>query len=206
MFNSVMVKNMLKLQTNMYSAGDHFDNRLTRKPPNAPNPLDEVSPDDPEFFLSLDRKMDYDRIFSIVKSTVRSVTGKERAGLGLALSDLPATLGAFWQVGGNYIVMNQVLIDAMSKLTGSSREFNSFVYMILTHEYLHSLGFIDEMVAREMTAKVALKSFGKNHPAFTMSNGDLWSLYPQLRMLNGGTGQSMKIIGNFDSSSTSYIA
>ncbi len=197
---------MLNLQANMYSSGDHFDDGLTRKPLNILDPLREAPQDDPEFFVSLDRKMDYDKIFNVVKSTVRSVTGKERSGLGLALSDLPATLGAFWQVGGNYIVMNQVLIDAMSKLTGSSREFNSFVYMILTHEYLHSLGFINEMEAREMTARVALKSFGKDHPAFTMSNGDLWSLYPQLRMLTGGTGQSMKIIGNFDSSSTSYIA
>ena len=197
---------MLNFQTNMYSTGDHFDDRFTRKPLNILDPMNEASPDDPEFFVSLDRKMDYDKIFNVVKSTVRSVTGKERSGLGLALSDLPATLGAFWQVGGNYIVMNQVLIDAMSKLTGSSREFNSFVYMILTHEYLHSLGFINEMEAREMTARVALKSFGKDHPAFTMSNGDLWSLYPQLRMLTGGTGQNMKIIGNFDSSSTSYIA
>ncbi len=197
---------MLNLQANMYSSGDHFDDGLTRKPLNILDPLREAPQDDPEFLVSLDRKMDYDKIFNVVKSTVRSVTGKERSGLGLALSDLPATLGAFWQVGGNYIVMNQVLIDAMSKLTGSSREFNSFVYMILTHEYLHSLGFINEMEAREMTARVALKSFGKDHPAFTMSNGDLWSLYPQLRMLTGGTGQSMKIIGNFDSSSTSYIA
>ena len=201
-----MEETMLNLQANMYSSGDHFDDGLTRKPLNILDPLREAPQDDPEFFVSLDRKMDYDKIFNVVKSTVRSVTGKERSGLGLALSDLPATLGAFWQVGGNYIVMNQVLIDAMSKLTGSSREFNSFVYMILTHEYLHSLGFINEMEAREMTARVALKSFGKDHPAFTMSNGDLWSLYPQLRMLTGGTGQSMKIIGNFDSSSTSYIA
>lgn len=201
-----MEETMLNLQANMYSSGDHFDDGLTRKPLNILDPLREAPQDDPEFLVSLDRKMDYDKIFNVVKSTVRSVTGKERSGLGLALSDLPATLGAFWQVGGNYIVMNQVLIDAMSKLTGSSREFNSFVYMILTHEYLHSLGFINEMEAREMTARVALKSFGKDHPAFTMSNGDLWSLYPQLRMLTGGTGQSMKIIGNFDSSSTSYIA
>ena len=201
-----MEETMLNLQTSMYSTGDHFDDRLTRKPLNILDPMNEASPDDPEFFVSLDRKMDYDKIFNVVKSTVRSVTGKERSGLGLALSDLPATLGAFWQVGGNYIVMNQVLIEAMSKLTGSSREFNSFVYMILTHEYLHSLGFINEMEAREMTARVALKSFGKDHPAFTMSNGDLWSLYPQLRMLTGGTGRNMKIIGNFDSSSTSYIA
>lgn len=193
-------------QFNMYSAKDPFEDRLPKKPGRISD-QDRVDPEnEPEYFLSLDRKMDYDKIFNVVKNTVRFVTRKERSGLGLALSDLPATLGAFWQVGGNYIVMNQVLIDAMTRLTSSTREFNSFIYMILTHEYLHSLGFIDEMEARKMTAEVALKSFGKNHPAFTMSNGDLWTLYPQLRTIAGGTGQNMKIIGNFDSSSTSYIA
>ena len=189
-----------------YSASDHFDDRLPRKPVTPVGNTHDDSAAEPEYFLSLDRKMDYDKIFNVVKNTVRFVTGKERSGLGLALSDLPATLGAFWQVGGNYIVMNQILIEAMSRLTQSTREFNSFVYMILTHEYLHSLGYIDEAAARKMTAEVAVKSFGKNHPAFTMSNGDLWTLYPQLRMLNGGTGQNIRIIGNFDSSSTSYIA
>lgn len=191
---------------NKYSATDHFEDSLAKKPASPRKPIPDVDGTELEYYLSLDRKMDYDKVFNVVKNTVRHVTGKERSGLGLALSDLPATLGAFWQVGGNYIVMNQVLIDAMSRLTTTSREFNSFVYMILTHEYLHSLGFIDEMAARKMTAEVALKSFGKNHPAFTMSNGDLWTLYPQLRTLAGGTGQNIRIIGNFDSSSTSYIA
>ncbi len=191
---------------NMYSAKDHFEEKLPKKPARINESIQGVPVDEPEYFLSLDRKMDYDKIFNVVKNTVRFVTGKERSGLGLALSDLPATLGAFWQVGGNYIVMNQVLIDAMTRLTTSTREFNSFVYMILTHEYLHSLGFIDEMEARKMTSEVAVKAFGKNHPAFTMSNGDLWTLYPQLRTLSGGNGQNLKIIGNFDSSSTSYIA
>lgn len=206
MFTSGVYRIMPINSLNMYSASGHFDDRLAKKPAGMKKPLSPDAENEPEYFLSLDRKMDYDKIFNVVKSTVRYATGKERAGLGLALSDLPATLGAFWQVGGNYIVMNQVLIDAMSRLTDSAREFNSFIYMILTHEYLHSLGYIDEMEARKKTAEVALKSFGRDHPAFTMSNGDLWTLYPQLRALEGGTGQNIRIIGNFDSSSTSYIA
>lgn len=183
-----------------------FKDETTGKPGKIKQPRGKVDDVEPAFYLSLDREMDFDKVFSVVKSTVKMATGKERSGLGLALSDLPATLGAFWQVGGNYIVMNQALIDAMSRLTTSPREFNSFIYMILTHEYLHSLGYIDEMEARQMTAVVSRKAFGENHPAYVMSNGDLWSLYPALRTVSGGNGNKMKIIGNFDSSSTSYIA
>ena len=62
--------------------------------------------------ISMNERMSYDSIFMIVKKAVKAVTGQERSGLGLALSNLPAGLGAFWQVGGNYIVMNDLLINA----------------------------------------------------------------------------------------------
>jgi hypothetical protein len=155
--------------------------------------------------LSLDPVMDYDQIFSLVKKTVKSATGRERSGLGLALADLPPTLGAFWQVGGNYIVMNENLVYAMMRLSRSSREFNSFIYMILTHEYLHSCGFIDESEARRMTALVAEKAFGNDHPASKMSSNDLWRLYPEILNVSGGNGSSFRIVSKFDSDSTSYI-
>lgn len=166
------------------------------------NEIDGAAP----FVNSLDSKMDFDAIFEVVKDSVKFVIGKERSGLGLALSNLPATLGAYWQVGGNYIVMNENLIRAMLRLSSSSREFNSFVYMILTHEYVHSLGFIDEMEARRVTAEVALTAFGEKHHASRISSGDLWSLYPQLRYVAGGNGDSLRIVSKFDSSATSYIA
>lgn len=197
---------MLSFDISLYAGREPFKGEVMGR--GKPGPVPKGSNDnlEPEYYLRLDGKMDFDKVFSIVKATVRMATGKERSGIGLALSDLPATLGAFWQVGGNYIVMNQVLIDAMSRLTSSPREFNSFIYMILTHEYIHSLGYIDEMEARKMTAVVAKKAFGENHPAFAMSNGDLWTLYPELRTVAGGTGANIRIIGNFDRSSTSYIA
>ena len=197
---------MISFDINSYTEREAFKGEILGKHENREPVKGEPVGSVPDYFSRLDSKMDFDKVFSIVKSTVRSVTGKERSGIGLALSDLPATLGAFWQVGGNYIVMNQVLIDAMTRMTSSPREFNSFIYMILTHEYIHSLGYIDEMDARRMTAIVAKKSFGENHPAFQMSNGDLWSLYPDLKNVAGGRGESIRIVGNFDSSSTSYIA
>jgi hypothetical protein len=163
------------------------------------------SPNSSDFSASLDTEMDFDDIFSVVKRTVKHVTGKSRAGLGLALSNLPAGLGAFWQIGGNYIVMNEILLEAMRHITKNTREFNSFIYVILTHEYLHSVGFIDEEEARIMTRNVAEATFGKNHPASIMSGGDLWRQYPILLSLEGGDGSILKIVSKFDMDSTSYI-
>ncbi len=158
-----------------------------------------------EFSKVLDPQMDFDKIFSIVKRTVKLITGKSRSGIGLALSNLPAGLGAFWQIGGNYIVMNEILLNAMKQITKSNREFNSFVYVILAHEYLHSVGYIDEAEARNMTSLVAQSIFGKEHPATVMSSGDLWRLYPVLLSLGGGDGSILKIVSKFDMDSTSYI-
>ncbi|MHB1493542.1 MAG: hypothetical protein ACYCSG_00945 [Thermoplasmataceae archaeon] len=156
--------------------------------------------------LSLEGSMNIDSIFSIVKKSVKNVIGKERSGLGLAFSNLPWNLGAFWQVGGNYIVMNEGLVNSMKGLSKSEEEFNSFIYMILAHEYIHSLGFIDELEARRMTAIVATRTFGKDHIVSKMSTGDIWSLYPDLKYSPSGNGEELRFIRNFDSSTTSYIA
>ena len=154
---------------------------------------------------SLDVELNYDRIFSIVKKNVKKHLGKERSGLGLALSDLPATLGAFWQVGGNYIVMNENLVNAMMRVSSSVTEFNCDVYVRLTHEDLHSLGYIDESEASNATEEVVRASFGTDHYAYRMSAGDIWRLYPMLKYVRGGNGTSFRIVSTFDSSSTSYI-
>ncbi len=156
--------------------------------------------------ISMNERMSYDSIFMIVKKAVKAVTGQERSGLGLALSNLPAGLGAFWQVGGNYIVMNDLLINAMEKIAKSDFEFNSFIFTILIHEYLHSIGYYDESEARRMSFYVTSAYFGKQHPATVMSSDDLWRIFPQLRYIPGGDGSSMRIISKFDTDATSYIA
>ena len=156
--------------------------------------------------ISINERMSYDSIFMTVKKVVKSVTGQERAGLGLALSNLPSGLGAFWQVGGNYIVMNELMIDAMEKIAKDNFEFNSFVFTILIHEYLHSIGYYDESDARKMSHYVTKKYFGEQHPATVMSSDDLWRIFPQLRYIPGGDGSSMRIISKFDTDATSYIA
>lgn len=154
---------------------------------------------------TLDSELDYDRIFSIVKRDVKSHIGKERAGLGLALSNMPSTIGAYWQVGGNYIVMNESLVRAMMKISKTSAEFNSYVYVILMHEYLHSLGYLDELQARKATAEVVSSTFPEGHFAHGMATGDIWKMYPQLLYVRGGNGEDFRVVGSFDSSSTSYI-
>lgn len=150
-------------------------------------------------------RTDYNRIFKLVKKNVKKFLGKERTGLGLALSNLPNTVGAYWQLGGNYIVMNETIVGYMRSATHTVKEFNSFLFTILAHEYIHSVGYVDEMEARRMTALVTRMAFGKDHIAARIGASDLWQLYPSLLLLPSGDGRKMKIVNNFDSDATSYI-
>ena len=155
---------------------------------------------------SLDGKADFDRVFRVVREAVHRVLGLERPGLGLGLSNLPPSLGAYWQVAGNMIVMNETLVDAMRANASSTREFNSFVYVILAHEYLHSLGYLGEREVRQVTAQVTLAAFGPEHPATRMASGDLWRLYPFLAYARGGDGSRLKVVSRFDLATTqTYI-
>ncbi len=150
-------------------------------------------------------RIDYNSIFSLVRKAVKSTTNKERVGLGLALADLPAQLGAFWEVGGNYIVMNRNLLDALKFAHRPVEEVNSFVFVILMHEYLHSLGVLDEYKARALTARICAAIFEEGHPAFEMGTKDPWQVYPFLMRVPSGNGENLRIINNFDSDSVSYI-
>jgi hypothetical protein len=154
----------------------------------------------------LERPADYDAVFRVVRAAVRGVLGIERPGLGLGLSDLPPQLGAYWQVTGNLIVMNEGLVDAMRAHAKNPLELNSFLYVILAHEYLHSLGYLDERAVREVTAHVTRAAFGADHPATRMAEGDLWRMYPFLAYARGGRGGRLRVVSRFDLQSTdTYI-
>jgi hypothetical protein len=137
---------------------------------------------------------------------VRDVLGSERPGLGLALSHLPPQLGAYWQVTGNLIVLNEGLVEAMRQHAPSPRELNSFVFVVLAHEYLHALGYLDEGAVRRVTAHVAREAFGPDHPAAKMAEGNLWAMFPFLASVPSGDGRRLRIVRGFDlASSETYI-
>jgi hypothetical protein len=179
-----------------------------RLPPSGRNPPpgNPTAPTPFPLARVLEANADYDTVFRVVRGAVHQVLGIERPGLGLGLSDLPPYVGAYWQVTGNLIVLNEGLVAAMRANAQNPLEFNSFVYVILAHEYLHSLGYLDETAVRRVTAHVTRAAFGADHPATRMAEGDLWRLYPFLAYAPGGRGRRLKVVSRFDLSSTqTYI-
>ncbi|MDR4512043.1 MAG: hypothetical protein MRJ93_10120 [Nitrososphaeraceae archaeon] len=85
-----------------------------------------------------------------------------RTGLNLVLQVMPSNLGAYHILGSNMIVANSYLLEHV-KNSNSREEYNCYVFTLIVHEYLHSLGIVNEYQVRKMTYKLCLDLFGKDH-------------------------------------------
>lgn len=128
------------------------------------------------FASELEASENFGDVFEIVKKSVKEHLNRERAGLMLVLADLPLQLGAFHGLGTNQIVMNRALLDRVIASGHPRSHINSFVYSILLHEYLHSLGVVDEGEVRRLVFNVSLKTFGPDHPTSTIASKGPWAL------------------------------
>ena len=120
------------------------------------------------------------------------------------LEDLPFRVGDYHQVGSNGIVLNRRLVDAMANSAKSVTEFNSFIFSLLLHEYLHSLGYLNEHEVSDLVQKISLEVFGADHPAVQMSKE-----IPVTRMLldapTSKPEKGLELIRNFEKPRHRYI-
>src|ERR1700739_2118800 len=158
-----------------------------------------------------ERKLDsaegFDEIFELVKKAVDQVLGAHRAGLTLVLGDIPNQVGAYHEMGSNAIVMNRNIVKIVWRSTRSKQRRNAYAFMILLHEYLHTLGFTDDAQVRELSKKITDAYMGKGHVAGEMAISALDKFFPEINQFaafrdNG----SFETITKFDTSSTPYIA
>ena len=151
--------------------------------------------------------MGFDEVFELVKKAVDQVMGIHRAGLTLVLGDIPNQVGAYHQMGSNAIVMNRNLMKIVWRSTQSQSRRNAYTFMILLHEYLHSLGFEDDGQVRDLSKKITDAFVGDGHIAADMAVSSLDKFFPEINQFsmfrdNG----AFETVPKFDSSSTSYIA
>jgi hypothetical protein len=159
----------------------------------------------PIFGSSFDHLLGFDQLFQGVRTAVRHHLHRARWGLGLGLAPLPPEVGAYWPVTGNLIVLNEAHVRAMRE-SASPQEFNSFVFVVLAHEYLHALGYLDEREVREVTAEVALATFGPHHLVTEVASTDLWQRFPFLREAIPDRRDGLTIVPSFDRDATAtYI-
>jgi hypothetical protein len=146
-------------------------------------------------------------VFEIVKRAVDHVLGAHRAGLTLVLGDIPNSVGAYHEMGSNAIVMNRNLMKIVWRATNSRERRNAYTFMILLHEYLHTLGFTDDGQVRDLSRRITDDYIGKGHIAAEMAVSPLDKFFPEINQyaLFRDRGR-FETVHRFDTSSTPYIA
>ena len=163
-----------------------------------------------DFTHKLDQAQNLSDLFELVKRAVETVLGRTRAGLMLALADLgnhpQGFLGAFYPVASNVIVMNKVPLLRIQETNPAL--YKPYAFYVLLHEYLHSLGFIDERVCREQSHRILETLFGVD-ALVTQISGDTTRFFPNLVFPDAAwqpSELSLEFVRGFDRGSASYIA
>lgn len=151
--------------------------------------------------------------FEEVKDAVQKITGLSRAGLMLGLQELGSSIegfiGAYYPVTSNIIVVNKTPIR---RITETKPELlKPYGFNVLLHEYIHSLGFLNEEFTKQKTYEITKKYYGEKHIATKLST-DIKQFFPNLvypiqGWLPPDETQTIKLIKGFDWSNTNtYIA
>ena len=155
----------------------------------------------------LEKAEDYGEIWDIVKETTKHSLGQYRAGMMLFLDDLPLNIGAYHALGTNNLVLNRALVQITEAATSSRKLVNSFIYILLLHEYLHALGHIAEEDVRPLVREVSKESFGENSLTSNLAENGPWEL---LKGVPLGVIQApkrvMEIVKNFEKTNQKYIS
>jgi len=145
-------------------------------------------------------------VFEQVKSTVSFQEQRSRAGLMLGLQELGSTqeefIGAYYPIASNIIVMNKTPLRRI--LETKVELLQPYSFHILLHEYLHSLGFLDEEITQYKTYTISKKQFGKDH-IITQLSAHIQHFFPYLTYPTLGwtppeNASAIELVKGFDSS------
>lgn len=86
-------------------------------------------------------------------------------------------IGAYYQIASNIIVINSTpirrIIDTKPQL------LKPYGFHVLLHEYIHSLGILDEYITENKTYKITKEFFGEDHIA-TKISANIREFFPNL--------------------------
>ena len=163
-----------------------------------------------DYAKQLDQARSLADVFELVKRGVSGVLGRTRAGLMLALADLgnhpQGFLGAFYPVATNVIVMNKVPLLRIQET--NPELYKPYAFYVLLHEYLHSVGFVDELVCRDRARALSETLFGPDHLVARISQ-DFSQFFPNLVFPDAAWQPQelrLEFVPNFDRGSASYFA
>ena len=151
--------------------------------------------------------------FEEVKDVVRKSEKRSRAGLMLGLQELGSTLngfiGAYFPISSNIIIINKTPLRRI--IETNPNLIKPYGFHLLLHEYIHSLGFLDEQITRQKTYEISRQYFGDKH-IITQLSTNINKFFPNLVYpINGWIPTKniplIEIITGFDKTNTeNYIS
>ena len=148
--------------------------------------------------------------FEEVKKIVKLEEGISRSGLMLGLQELGSDsngfIGAYYPVSSNIIIMNKTPLRRIIETNPDL--LPAYNFHILLHEYIHSLGFLNESITRKKTYDISLKHFGEKHTITQLSTNIRKFLpnliYPTTGYLPENIASKIEIISGFDRSNSEF--
>ncbi len=134
-----------------------------------------------EIVEGIEKAENLEGIFDLVKETVNKTLNESRAGINIGMMELGNSkhgiTNAFYPVGSNVIVLNKTPIR---KILQTDKDYlKPYLFSILLHEYLHSLGYLDERTVRILTYEICAKALGKHHVSTEISK-DIRKFLPMM--------------------------
>lgn len=161
-----------------------------------------------EFVGKLDNSKSFTEIFGLVEDAVMCKY-KARRAVMLGLTDLGAQgnylVGAFHPVGSELIVLNKTPLRRIKEV--KPEYYNAYLFHILLHEYLHSLGVLDENTVRYLTVEICREILGENHPATQMGAKGINYFFPFITYPTpeiDASDMQIEIVKNFSQQTTRY--
>ncbi len=163
-----------------------------------------------DYIGRLDEARSLADIFEVVKALVEKSMGKCRGGLMLGMANLgndpQGFLGGFFTTGSNVIVLNKIPLQRIMETRPEL--YKPYAFHVLLHEYIHSLGYLDESEVKRMVHRISREALGEEHLATQIAastSGFIKHLtYPHVSWKADDEG--IELVAGFDRSSTSYIA
>ncbi|MHA1270015.1 MAG: hypothetical protein ACTSPY_09545 [Candidatus Helarchaeota archaeon] len=151
-------------------------------------------------------------LFEDIKKVVYQELGRRRAGLSLGLADIGVYngfyIGAYHILSSNYIILNKTPLILLKNKP--EEMIIAYLYHLLLHEYIHTLGVIDEKLCRQITYELSKKTFGTDHIITVLARGGLNKLFPEIiyAPVNFGlkTNYQIEIVYGFDKSNITYYS
>lgn len=115
----------------------------------------------------LEKAKTFADIFEIAKEMVREHLGAEQSGLMVGVTDLGSFdrgfIGAFYSLEANMIIINKRPLKRLLQTKPSL--YNYYLFHVMLHEYVHSIGSFDEAQTRQLVYEITEHYFGPNHVA-----------------------------------------